>query len=154
MNKTSADTSHDCAFYGKWLLEAVRANAILKQLRRRHGTGPAFFRLDVCYTLDLNITAKHLVSNVLNNATVIVPMTSYEAELLALFDHLGFVRTRGSHYVLSLPKAISADIVKASINRLIATEDSQCMLHPHRLLRCKSGFKNLEKGKLEVAVWY
>ena len=84
---------HDRAFYGKWQLEAARANAILKQLRRCHGNGTEcpFDRLDCCYILDLNITAKNLVSDVLNNATVIVPMTSYQAELLALFDHLGFV---------------------------------------------------------------
>jgi len=137
---------HDCAFYGKWLLKAAEADASLMTLRRIKDTEfPELDRLDGTCILDFEITAQSLLGMIVNHSMVVVPMYSYEAELLAILHELHFVRAEGPDYFLSLPTTVTPETVERAIIILARTQDSKFYLHPAHLLRCRSGIAKLKK---------
>lgn len=126
------------AFYGQWLIRAAEVQKLIVALRESNEQNPALERLDSSCILDIELDALQMVATIVKQRKILVAMTSYEAEVLALLSLLEFVKLCGNSYVLSLPGAIGIANIERALAALVNTGDDGCMLHPCHLLTCKT----------------
>lgn len=125
----------NAVLYGQWLLESAKAQNMLVELKASgdKDVKEALDRLDSC-ELDFEYGAIDFLAEILRTQFFYVAMTSYEAELMAMFVHMGFLKREGDFYAIAVPKTLCAATVREAVLALANTEDAGCMLHPHRVL--------------------
>ena len=124
----------DAQFYGEWLLNAAKANELLKQARR---DDPSFNKavetLEVIYCLDFGISATVYLWKLANEGKYTFVVDPCDQDLIdfALMVDMGFFTLTECRYQITIPCGLDLQNVKRAHLKLVETEDDEWN-HPER----------------------
>jgi hypothetical protein len=154
----------EAAFLGRWLLAADEADQKLQQqFKINPRSDQEIDRLQGLHLIFFSSIATTYIHLLLKNR-VCFSLDLWDEEAwgynFPLMVDLGFFRKNGNRYQMTIPNEISGSRIEATLSRLAATEDHECILHPEHLVTSlsKANAQNLmrllEKASLVRAVGY
>ena len=126
----------DAEFYGRWLLDAAKANELLQKAKRDDSElRKAIDALEMVRYLDFGIMATVFVSQFTDKKfhTFVVNADSVDLIEFVLMAEMGFFTLTGDRYQMTTPSNLDMDKVKRAHLKLARTEDEN-WIHPERLV--------------------
>jgi hypothetical protein len=126
----------DAEFYGKWLLAAAKANALVQEAMKDSCFMEQIHRLTVIYIPEFSIIGTVLLSRLYKNLVSFVVELNEEDEgaVFAMMVQMGFFVRTGERYQMVIPTRLNVKKVKTAMLKLLQTEDDQYYLHPEYLV--------------------
>lgn len=125
----------DAEFYGHWLLDAAKANALLKEANKSDAEfRKAIETLEVTQVIDFGIAATLFLARLAEQAySFIVDEDALDLAEFVLMAEMGFFTRTGDRYQMTLPPILDIDTVKQAHLKLARTEDDD-WIQPERLV--------------------
>jgi len=126
----------DAGFYGRWLLDAAKANELLQMAKRDDSEfRKSIDALEMVRCLDFGIMATVFVSQFTDKKFHTFTINAQSIDLIEfiLMTEMGFFARTGDRYEMTAPSNFDIDRVKQAHLKLAQTEDED-WIHPERMV--------------------
>jgi hypothetical protein len=132
----TAPSPNDLSFYARWFLAANRVETLWRTTCANPLLKGRIDRLLFSFIPDFTITASEFYRSLQHHSPgFILCLEDAVANEFVIMADLGFFAPHGDHYRLALPPRLELHQVMAAAAKYAATEDSEHMLHPEKLVR-------------------